>query len=329
MWRYLVTSGLFGNLGHNTRGWDVASGSETSCQESNFLRPPVPPKFEPKRPRFLVAALCVGLLPSLRPPFASAGDDTASTPHMSSANAPKVCSQWLIDVEGGQVIGNGLEFVLLLYLKFLLQVKTKQWRRIHTPPQLRWLKQSKINKEFLFFKCFDSADFMNFCLQKCWRSALVAQEPWANCDNQAASHIHATLMHCRIPPRPHLVKARYEEHHHGNRVSTYLKYLILTLKTKAEPRPDGPRNSTILASTSVRILSFLAMKLPLHPENNLNTVSPFSAVETCSSQLCFPHLKDVHRRFHTAAGLLLRFPHVEPSKATFTLQAPKLWQNRR
>lgn len=124
------------------------------------------------------------------------------------------------------------------------------------------LNSLKSTKSFVFFKCLDSAAFMNFCLQKCWRSALVAQEPWANCANQAASHIHATLMHCRIPPRPHLVRARYEEHHHGNRVCTYLKYLILTLKTEAEPRPDGPRNSTILASTSVRILSFLAMKLP-------------------------------------------------------------------
>lgn len=88
-------------------------------QESNFLRPPVPPKFEPKRPRFLVAALCVGLLLSSRPPFASADDEAASTPHTSSAIAPKVCSQWLINVERGQVIGNDLEFVISLYLKFL------------------------------------------------------------------------------------------------------------------------------------------------------------------------------------------------------------------
>lgn len=107
-----------------------------------------------------------------------------------------------------------------------------------------------------------------------------------------------------------------------NRVSTHLKYLSLTPKNRRSGAPARwAQKSTILASTSVRSLSFIAMKLPLHPENRLNTVSPFSAVETCSSQLCFPHLEDVHRSFHTAAGLLLRSPNVEPSKATFSFQA--------
>lgn len=205
-------------------------------------------------------------------------------------------------------------------------MKTKQWRRIHPPPPPPCssgdLNSLKSTKRF-FFKCFDSADCMNFCLQKCWHSALVAQEPWAIIRPRLISMQHNVLSYTSTASPRRLVRARYEEHHRSNRVSTHLKYLILTLKTgEAEPRPDGPTKSTILAPTSVRILSLITMKLPLHPENRLNTVSPLSAVETCSSQLCFPHLEDVQCSFHTVAGLLLRFPRVEPSNATFTLQDP-------
>lgn len=119
------------NLGHNMGGWDVASGSETSCQESNLLLPPVPQKFELKRPRFVVIAVCGGLHLSLRPPFASADKNTPSHPARAPRRSTFQCQS---NVERGQVmIGS---FTFTAHEIPLCRWKTNKGRKIHTlhPP---------------------------------------------------------------------------------------------------------------------------------------------------------------------------------------------------